>query len=96
MNHGQIHCRGENCEPDIELHLYVYSISGQPPYTRVLVRDKRDWDAAPVELMEKDIDYRDELKAGCRNVFYVPLSMAKERGLCEKCDKVVELVRPID
>ena len=95
MNHGQIHPRGKGCDPDIELHLYVYKVYGEPPNTRVQVRDLRDWYAAPVELMERDIDYRDELKARCRNVFYVPLKIAKRLGLCEKCTVVHKLTRPI-
>ena len=61
----------------------------------MIVRDKRDWLATPVALMENDIDYRDELKEGCRNVFYVPLSIAKERGLCEKATSVHALTRPV-
>ena len=81
MAHGTIHKRG-GYEPDIELHLYVYKIKGMPPYTQVIVRDLRDWWAAPVDLPETEIDYVNELTAGQRNIFYVPLKLAERLGLC--------------
>lgn len=84
MAHGTLHPRGEH-EPDIELHLMVYKIVGVPPETKVILKDLRDWWAAPVAVPEIEIDYMNKLVAGKRNVFYIPFSLAKEIGLCEKC-----------
>ena len=81
MAHGTLHDRGGN-EPDIELHLHVYKIVGVPPCVTIVVRDLRDWWAAPVGLPEVEVDYMDEPRAGRRNVFYVPLKLAESLGLC--------------
>ena len=93
MKHGEIRPCG-NDEPDVELHLRVFRVEGVGPSLRVEVKDMRDFDAAPVWLWDRDIDYREKLAENSKNIFYVPLKLAKEKGLCEKCFGAPVVGRP--
>lgn len=83
MKHLEIHERGPSCEPDIEMHLKVLAVFERDSVKYVRVQNKRDPLSAPVELPEGNIDYRDVLRNGRLNVFYLPLSLAKKVGLVE-------------
>jgi hypothetical protein len=79
MFHLEIHRRGKNTDPDVELHLKLISIS---PDKRILtVIRSQDPLAGPVNLPDSEIDYADELIPGNENVFYVPLGLALRFGL---------------
>lgn len=91
MAHGQLHPRGDN-EPDVELHLEVRAIAkvrvkgrgvkGGLRVLRIVVQEIAEGGKGRIaELDEPYVDYRDELKVGKMNVFYVPLSMAREAGM---------------
>jgi hypothetical protein len=80
LNHLELHYR-EGMPCDIEMHLFVVQIRTDKKEKVITVLNKFDSFAGPVELPESEIDYRDKLKVGKRNVFYIPLDLAEKVGL---------------